>query len=99
MVNSTVKCNHVYSELKPLLNSLRLAIETAAKTREGIVSDVRAVTVGLGAVAVAVVLVIIGVMICVRSGVTQRHRMNSAVMALFHETNMRPAAEQPAFRI
>ena len=56
---------------------------------------------GLGATAVAVVLVIIGVVICVRSGIAQRHRMNNAVMALFHETNMRPAAaaDQPAFRI
>ena len=94
-----LKSSCISNELKPLLNSLRLAIETGVQTRNGIISDVRAVTVGLGATAVAVVLVIIGIVICVRSGVTQRHRMNNAIMALFHETNIRPAAQQPAFRI
>ena len=94
-----LKSSWISNELKPLLNSLRLAIETAAQTREGIISDIRAISVGLGATAVAVVLLVIGVVICVRSGVTTRHRMNNAIMALVQETNMRPIAEQPAFRI
>ena len=71
--------------MKPLLNSLRLAIKTAAQTRNGIIADVRTISIGLGATAVATVLLVIGVIICVRSGV--------------QETNMRPANEQPAFRI
>ena len=94
-----LKSNWISNELKPLLNSLRLAIETAVQMREGIISDVRAISVGLGATSVAVVLLVIGVVICVRSGVTTRHRMNNAIMALVQETNMRPVAEQPAFRI
>ena len=94
-----LKSSWISNELKPLLNSLRLAIETAAQTRNGIISDVRAISVGLGATAVAVALLVIGVVICVRSGVATRHRMNNAIMALVQETNMRPVAEQPAFRI
>ena len=76
-----------------------MAIESAAKTREDIVSDIRTIAVGLGATAVAVVLVVIGVVICMRTGAAQRRRMNNALMALFHETNARPAAVEPAFRI
>ena len=86
-------------ELRPILNSFRMAIEAAAKTREDIVSDIRAIAMGLGATAVAVILVVIGVIICVRSSAAQRSRMNNALMALFHETNARPAAVEPNFRI
>ena len=83
----------------PILNSLRLSIESAAKTRAGIVEDVRTLGIGLGATAVATVLLVIGVIICVRSGAATRHRMNNAIMALVTETNMRPNNDQPAFRI
>ena len=86
-------------ELRPILNSFRRAIEAAATTREDIISDVRVITVVLGATAVAVLLVMIGVIVCVRSSAAQRSRMNNALMALFHETNARLAAVEPNFRI
>ena len=89
----------VLLELRPILNSFRMAIEAAAKTREDITADIRAIAVGLGATAVAVILVVVGVIICVRSSAAQRSRMNNALMALFHETNARPAAVEPNFRI
>ena len=82
-----------------MLTSLRLSIEGAAKTRAGILEDVRTLGIGLGACAVAVVLLVIGIILCVRSGAATRRRMNDAIMALVQETNMRPANDQPAFRI
>ena len=85
--------------MRPILNSFRRAIEAADATREDIISDVRVISVILGATAVAVLLVVIGVTVCARSSAAQRSRMNNALMALFHETNARPAAVEPNFRI
>ena len=96
------KYNHylfVFPELRPILNTFRRAIESADTTREEIITDVRTISVILGAVAVAILLVAIGVIVCARSSAAQRSRMNSALMALFHETNARPAAVEPNFRI
>ena len=92
-------CLFVFLELRPILNSFRRAIESANTTREDIITDVRTISVVLGAVAVAILLVAIGVIVCARSSAAQRSRMNSALMALFHETNARPAAVEPNFRI
>ena len=87
------------SELRPILSTFRRAIESADSSREEIITDIRTISVVLGAVCVAVLLVAIGVIICTRSSAAQRSRMNSALMALFHETNARPAAVEPNFRI
>ena len=89
----------VFLELRPILNTFRRAIESADTTREEIITDVRTISVVLGAVAVAILLVVIAVIVCARSSAAQRSRMNSALMALFHETNARPAAVEPNFRI
>ena len=89
----------VFLELRPILNTFRRAIESADTTREEIITDIRTISVVLGAVVVAVLLVAIGVIVCTRSSAAQRSRMNSALMALFHETNARPAAVEPNFRI
>ena len=94
-----LKSSWISIELQPLVNSLRLSIETAAKTRAEIEDDIRSLGIGLGATAVATVLLVIGVIICVRSGTATRHRMNNAIMALVTETNMRPNNDQPPFRI
>ena len=51
--------------MRPILNSFRRAIEAADATREDIISDVRVISVVLGATAVAVLLVVIGIIICV----------------------------------
>ena len=91
--------NCIFTELRPILNSFRRALESADTTRETIMSDVRTISVVLGAVAVAILLVAVGVIVCARSSAAQRSRMNSALMALFHETNARPAAVEPNFRI
>ena len=77
----------------------RRAIESADTTREEIITDIRTISVLLGAVVAAILLVAIGVIVCARSSAAQRSRMNSALMALFHETNARPAAVEPNFRI
>ena len=77
----------MFLELRPILNTFRRAIESADTTREEIITDIRTISVVLGAVAVAVLLVAVGVIVCARSSAAQRSRMNSALMALFHETN------------
>ena len=64
------KYNHyllVFPELRPILNTFRRAIESADTTREEIITDVRTISVILGAVAVAILLVAIGVIVCARS--------------------------------
>ena len=83
----------------PLLNSLRLSIETAATTRAENADNIRSIGIGLGATAVATVLIVIGVIVCVGMGAATCHRMNNAIMALVAETHLRPNNSQPLFRI
>ena len=54
------------------MNTFRRAIESADTTREEIITDIRTISVVLGAVAVAVLLVAVGVIVCARSSAAQR---------------------------
>ena len=85
--------------MQPLLDSFRLSIETAANTRAINGENIRHIGVGLGAVAIATVLLVIGLIICLCIGSSTRNRMNNAIMALMTETNLRPNNSQPPFRI
>lgn len=89
----------ILNELQPLLNSLRLSIETASTTRAENADNIWAIGIGLGAVAIAMVLIMIGLLVCFRMGAATRNRMNNAIMGLCTETNMRPNNLQPPFRI
>ena len=94
-----VKSSWITDELQPLLDSFRLSLDAAARTRTANGENIRNLSVGLGAVAIATVLLVIGLIICLRIGSSTRQRMNNAIMTLMSENNLRPANSQPPFRI
>ena len=94
-----LKSSWITDELQPLMNSLRMSIEAAVSARATNSENIRAIAIGLGAVAAATLLLLIGLIVCLRIGSSTRNRMNNAIMALCTETNMRPNNSQPPFRI
>ena len=94
-----IKSSWISNELMPLLNSFRLSLEAAATTRAANGESIRNLSVGLGAVGIATILLIIGLIVCLRISSSARQRMNNAICTLMSENNLRPANTQPPFRI
>ena len=85
--------------MQPLLNSLRMSIEAASTGRMANNESIRTLGIGLGAVSVAVILVIIALVVCIRAGQATKNRMSNMLMSLATETNLRPSIQQPPFRV